>query len=157
MDFLTLFKYLIEQIPELEFGRNLFINSLPTDLGGERVQVLFRDTYSGIQIDDYIEDYRYGRVAMSVRGYDYTETRDFARQIGKVLTIANLIIDDTEIKHMRPLAEPVGFMNSEGGYNEFMTNFYVVYGLEVTEPVNPEEPENPSEPEGGSSEDTSNG
>lgn len=140
MDFLTLFEHLTELIPELEFGRNLFINSMPTDLSGERMQVLFRDTYSGIQIDEYIEDYRYGRVTMSVRGYDYAETRNFTKRISEVLTLVSTIIGDVEVKLMRPLSEPVGFMDSEGGYHEFMVNFYVVYGVKVTDPVEPEKP-----------------
>lgn len=129
MKFKSLVAYLMSLFPELIPGRSIFVNSLPTDIGNNEFQLLLRDVYAGITIDKDIPNYRYGRFRMAIRGYNYDRTYEAIAKISKALTIHNQIIGEMEVKLMRPLNEPVGFMTSEGGYHEFYVNFHVHFGL----------------------------
>lgn len=160
MNFVPLIQYLCDLFPEFVMGRNVFVNSMPTDIEGNELQMLFRDVYAGVTVDKDIEDYRHGRFTLAVRGYDYAHTRQLAREISKALTIYAQDIGDMEVKLMRPLNEPVGFMPSVGGYWEFSVNYTTYYAflaeepeeevdIEDPEPTDPQTPDEPINTDGG--------
>ena len=105
-------------------GQTIFINHMPVEA---LVGVLLRPPYIGTPIDYELPGYRKTKFNAAVRGRNYSEARTLVQKVMDALTFGDIELSGLEIRHVRPLTEPVSFPVSDGGMVEFLVIFEATY------------------------------
>jgi hypothetical protein len=105
-------------------GQTIFINHMPVEAS---VGVLLRPPYVGTPIDYELPGYRKTKFNAAVRGKNYKEASALAQRVMEALTFNDVEISGLEVRHVRPLTEPVSFPVSEGSMVEFLVIFEATY------------------------------
>lgn len=105
-------------------GTSIFINHMPVSADSG---VLLRPPYVGTPIDYELPNYRRTTFAASIRGKTYVAAKTLAAQVVASLTFHETVLAGLDIRHVRPVTEPVSFPISEGGHVEFLVIFEAIY------------------------------
>lgn len=126
MKFEPLVSFLEENVSGLKGGKTLFVNQMPvTALTG----VLLKDAFTGTEIDGEIPSLRRGRFVAVARAHSYAKALSMINDVSAALTMTGVVLDGMEVKSIRPLSEPVGYMLSVGNNFEFSVSFSAIYGI----------------------------
>lgn len=105
-------------------GQTIFINHMPVEAS---VGVLLRPPYIGTPIDYELPGYRKTKFNAAVRGRNYSEAKTLVQKVMDALTFGDIELSGLEIRHVRPITEPVSFPVSDGGMVEFLVIFEATY------------------------------
>lgn len=118
--------YLEDKMPQLAFGKNLFVNQMPS---GKNMAVLLKSTEPGAEIDGEAPSQRSGRFQLFIKGDDYAVLKALADDISEAFTLYNKALPEIIIKAMRPLNEVQVKLFSNGSSCELCTNFFIKYAI----------------------------
>lgn len=105
-------------------GKTIFINHMPVEA---TAGVLLRPPYVGTPIDYELPGYRKTKFNAAARGKNYKEANILAQKVMESLTFGGIEMSGLDIRHVRPIAEPVSFPVSDGSMVEFLMIFEAVY------------------------------
>lgn len=105
-------------------GKTIFINNMPVETVAG---ILLRPPYIGTPIDYELPGYRKTKFNAAVRGKTYQEAKNLANQVMSSLEFGNRQFPGLDVRHIRPITEPVSFPVSDGSLIEFLMIFEANY------------------------------
>ena len=120
MDLTPLRDFVIDQEPDYEEGRNLFMFHMPAQV--QIGTVLVVET-PGAGVDHEIPGTFKQRIQAIVRHSDYTEGQNMARRLYDMLNLRRVQIGGYYFHYIMPRHLPIPYRRGESGLVEFSVNY----------------------------------
>lgn len=105
-------------------GETLFINFMPMEC---KQGILLRSPLSGTPVDAELPGFYKTSFMLIVRGHDYASASELMESCMRTLCFYDQVLDDIEVRYVRPSSLPVTFPVSVGNFYEIKVAFDICY------------------------------